>query len=1048
MPNTGVYRYALDVSGNDVDNLVQGEYHSPTMKDVRSIAPTYGPYFTESLKVHDADSGTPLIRGLNYQCADILTLPSALYGKEICTLVLLTDDSYSAINIDYQALGGMYENSHEAIRLLLENVSNDTRSVSWLNILDKPNGLPPNMHLHAIGDAIGFEYAIVALEEIKKVLLMGDDLANADMYARIKQIESDLRDSVLVNELNAKVKLLLEKIDYLKIHNGHTELMTSNLLIAAEAILTQQCGINIYIPTCPTVTYLITSTKTSINEGESITFNIVTRGIGDGTPLYIATTRADFTPNKATITIVGNAATFTTTANADHLTEGPQAFSVTLQAIVDGPIVRVGPTVYLSDTSTTSPSFSITPDKLEVAEGGTVTFTINSTHIADGTILYGQCDDTNMTPSYGDIVINSGVGTFTTTINLDDVYTTGKTFKLMLYTAHGGTLIATSANIDIIDTNPFYKFSSSNSVTVNEGGSLILNVETLNVPSNTTLWWRVNHITTDANDFTAGNSSGTFKVNNNIGSFALTTTTDNTTEGNQTFTISISTSSNGGAVATTPAITIIDTSVTPSSPVATVTVGSATVGDTLTVNYSIANYPAGGAVTYTVSGGATPASGNATNAPSGSFNLSAVTAGSVSVNILVNGTVVGSGTGVINAAAVPVANVSVGSAMVGGTIAVNYSIANYPAGGAVTYTVTGGVTPTSGALASTASGSFNLSAVTESSVSVNILVNGTVVGSGTGDVSAVPVPTYVATLSPTTVNEGDTITAVINTTNLPDGTQYHWLTNIDDVIPINGYITINNNTATFNMVVKADATTEGNEAFVIGLYTAPGGTLLCNSNHITINDTSMTPTFSITTQQGSYNEGDGIAFYVNTTNVPDGSVYYINVCGNDNSTVIDDFKIWTTWQQSYNYWPDIGNLYTSVTIVNNYATAFLNITEDLTTEGTQTAVAKLTKEIGMSENAHTVLASTPTLYIYDTSITPAPVYWYNVSVSHYVVNEGEMSFTTTVESNDYDPRGYAIYATGTGIGIEDFDLGTETGTASYLTTGTFTITLGITLDIR
>jgi len=75
------------------------------------------------------------------------------------------------------------------------------------------------------------------------------------------------------------------------------------------------------------------------------------------------------------------------------------------------------------------------------------------------------------------------------------------------------------------------------------------------------------------------------------------------------------------------------------------------------------------------------------------------------------------------------------------------------------------------------------------------------------------------------------------------------------------------------------------------------------------------------------------------------------------------------------------------------------------------------------------------------------VYWYNVSISHYIVDEGEMNFSVTVESNDPDPRGYAISATGTGIEIEDFDLGTETGTASYLTTGTFTITLGITLDI-
>lgn len=104
---------------------------------------------------------------------------------------------------------------------------------------------------------------------------------------------------------------------------------------------------------------------------------------------------------------------------------------------------------------------------------------------------------------------------------------------------------------------------------INEGSSGTFYVITTNVPDNTTLNWSINHITTTSADFSA--TSGSFTVNDGIGSFNITTNTDSLTEGSETFTVSIKKVDNT-VVATSNSVTINDTSTTPipQSPPATI----------------------------------------------------------------------------------------------------------------------------------------------------------------------------------------------------------------------------------------------------------------------------------------------------------------------------------------------------------------------------------------------------------------------------------------------------------------------------------------------
>jgi hypothetical protein len=93
---------------------------------------------------------------------------------------------------------------------------------------------------------------------------------------------------------------------------------------------------------------------------------------------------------------------------------------------------------------------------------------------------------------------------------------------------------------------------------VNEGSSLTFNVTGTNI-TNALYYWTVNNVTTSNTDF--GAVSGSFNITSNNGSFSVGPIADTTTEGAETFTVSIRSGSISGTVlATSSSVTINNTS--------------------------------------------------------------------------------------------------------------------------------------------------------------------------------------------------------------------------------------------------------------------------------------------------------------------------------------------------------------------------------------------------------------------------------------------------------------------------------------------------------
>lgn len=99
-----------------------------------------------------------------------------------------------------------------------------------------------------------------------------------------------------------------------------------------------------------------------------------------------------------------------------------------------------------------------------------------------------------------------------------------------------------------------------NTTTINEGSAVTFTVTTTNLANGTTVYW-TNAGTAVAADFSGGVNSGSVTINNNTGSFTLTTVSDATTEGSETIIVQIRTvSTSGTVVATAATVTISDTS--------------------------------------------------------------------------------------------------------------------------------------------------------------------------------------------------------------------------------------------------------------------------------------------------------------------------------------------------------------------------------------------------------------------------------------------------------------------------------------------------------
>lgn len=197
-------RYPLDLLGTNSNNLVVSEVHALANGRNRAIAPTYGPFFNNSVVLVESSTNRTLIYNTHYKFVGLQSTPSMLTGLAISSVILVTDPNVLPdIKVTYQTIGGEFVFSAEVLVELVNTSLQAAPLVNWYDILDVPDTLEPTQHLHALGDSIGFEYAVSEIERVKQAIFWAQGPAYQSLLNLIEQQSNttDTRFATLLSSI-------------------------------------------------------------------------------------------------------------------------------------------------------------------------------------------------------------------------------------------------------------------------------------------------------------------------------------------------------------------------------------------------------------------------------------------------------------------------------------------------------------------------------------------------------------------------------------------------------------------------------------------------------------------------------------------------------------------------------------------------------------------------------------------------------------------------------------------------------------------------------
>lgn len=170
-----LFKYKLDYTGKDPENLVVGEkHHVEHGSKNRLFAVDNGTYYSDSLKIrHNNKYLTPWVdfKPIHY-------FPEA--SREVaadctCFFKILDTKLEGDIFLEYQVVGDKYGHNSVAIERILWSGVNDDRGVWWNNIEGLPTEWPPAPHIHDVLDFSEWQGRTSIVEQYANMLYQSHD---------------------------------------------------------------------------------------------------------------------------------------------------------------------------------------------------------------------------------------------------------------------------------------------------------------------------------------------------------------------------------------------------------------------------------------------------------------------------------------------------------------------------------------------------------------------------------------------------------------------------------------------------------------------------------------------------------------------------------------------------------------------------------------------------------------------------------------------------------------------------------------------------------
>lgn len=239
-----------DLTGSSQRNKVQNEVHEFSSNEDRIFVPTKGAFYVDSLVVNDSVSGRLLAPITDYKCLAMHEEGTRDSGQLVCCVISILNENITSAKIDYQAIGGNYENTTGTLAKLWEGInSKDTLKVAWgTNVYNKPDMFPAAPHRHKGEDFADWNKFTVALNNIYHALVNKDTASWQSVYNYIDRkisltlgaIRGGDADSYNKVEVDNKIKALSDKFtSSIESNTSNITRLMSSLLSGGSEIQTR-----------------------------------------------------------------------------------------------------------------------------------------------------------------------------------------------------------------------------------------------------------------------------------------------------------------------------------------------------------------------------------------------------------------------------------------------------------------------------------------------------------------------------------------------------------------------------------------------------------------------------------------------------------------------------------------------------------------------------------------------------------------------------------------------------------------------------------------
>lgn len=233
--------YPLDLTGSALTNHIVGEVRAITSNIERFIVPVAGPFYTVTMIVRNNITNAVLLPNTQYKILHHIPEASQDSGKNVCGVVFITDATIPSVRLEYQVVGGQYQNMAPLIAQLITDHPLDPDSssqIGWGQIFGMPNQYPPTSHIHPANQFLGYSNLVMALENLRVAIANGDNMAISAIYRYIEIMFSSSQ-YVTVDQLN---DLLVTPEPFVKIHPNYAALKQRDDMVANLAVVYATIG--------------------------------------------------------------------------------------------------------------------------------------------------------------------------------------------------------------------------------------------------------------------------------------------------------------------------------------------------------------------------------------------------------------------------------------------------------------------------------------------------------------------------------------------------------------------------------------------------------------------------------------------------------------------------------------------------------------------------------------------------------------------------------------------------------------------------------------